>query len=372
MKILHWIEGRCAPDTANGVDKVVYYLSRAEAVEGAQVSVMCESDKDVLPVTGVNVVNIPRQRSCLSLSQDALDALEEIKPDLIHIQSAYVPTGISVARWARKKKVPYVISPHGNYSGQLATRRRWRKALYNRLFEFPCAKGAAFVHSMGDDKAIRGFGYRGLIEVVPNGFEMKSCLESSGNNVLPSEAKGKTVFLFIGRLDVEQKGLDLLFAGFAKGELDDAFLLIVGPGWRDGTERLQKLSSQLGLDQSKVQFFGSAFGQLKSDLIHASDIFVHTSRWEGFPMAVIEAMAYGKPCLVTDAADPQRTLSNHKLSISCQISEESIGSAFRKAMALDPEERRSMGSRSRSIVESQFSWEAVAKSMVAAYRKVIK
>lgn len=372
MKILHWIEGRCAPDTANGVDKVVYYLSRAEAAGGADVSVMCESDKDVLPVAGVDVVNIPKKKNCLGLYQEALETLEKIRPDLIHIHSAYVPTGISVARWARKNNVPYVISPHGNYSGQLATRRRWRKALYNRLFELPCARGAAFVHSMGDDEAIRGFGYEGLIEVVPNGFEMKSCLEASGDDVLPSQAKGKSVFLFIGRLDVEQKGLDLLLAGFAKADLDNAFLLIVGPGWRDGTERLQELSSQLGLGDSQVQFFGPAFGQLKADLIHASDVFVHTSRWEGFPMAVIEAMAYAKSCLVTEAADPQGMLASHNLSISCENSEESIASAFQKAMALELDDRRRAGSHSRSIVESQFSWEAVAESMLVAYRKVIK
>lgn len=372
MKILHWIEGRCAPDTANGVDKVVYYLSRAEAEAGADVSVMCESDKDVLPVAGVNVVNIPKKKNCLGLCRAALKALEMIAPDLIHIHSAYVPTGISVARWARKNSVPYVISPHGNYSGQLATRRRWRKALYNRLFELPSARGSAFVHSMGDDQAIREFGYEASIEVVPNGFEMKSCLEASGDDVLPSPAKEKTVFLFIGRLDVEQKGLDLLLTGFAKADLDNAFLLIVGPGWRDGSERLQELSSQLGLCDSQVQFFGPAFGQLKADLIHASDIFVHTSRWEGFPMAVIEAMAYGKPCLATEAADPQGTLASQNLSIPCETSEESIASAFRKAMTLEPGERRRTGSQTRKIVESQFSWEAVAESMLAAYRKVIK
>ena len=89
-------------------------------------------------------------------------------------------------------------------------------------------------------------------------------------------------------------------------------------------------------------------------------------------MAVIEAMAYEKPCLATKAADPQGTLASHNLSIPCETSEASIASAFQKAMALESDERRRTGSHSRSIVESQFSWEAVAESMLAAYRKVIK
>ena len=43
MKIVHFMEGRCAPDTAGGVEKVVYYIPQAQAALGHEVTIICES-----------------------------------------------------------------------------------------------------------------------------------------------------------------------------------------------------------------------------------------------------------------------------------------------------------------------------------------
>ena len=353
------------------MDKVVYYLSEALAAQGCEVIVLCESDKDVLPVPGVRVINTPRKRSCLKLSKHASEVLDEVSPDVIHLHSAYIPTGISVSKWARRKGVPYVISPHGNYSPQLAKRRRLIKAVYNFLFEFPCAANAKFVHSMGDERAIRDFGYRGAIRTVPNGFDMGTVLSVEKSGILEKrfpKVQGKRLILFVGRLDIEQKGIDLLIPGFAAAQADDAFLLIVGPDWQNGMKRAQEIASSCGLTDSKIGFWGSAFGGEKAELLQSADFFIHPSRWEGFPMSVIEAMAYRKPCIVSSQADPQGTLAELEILFPCDVSVEGIASAIEMALGASPQRIEEFGRVSRDLVSAEFSWAQVASQMVEAYR----
>ncbi len=266
-----------------------------------------------------------------------------------------------------------MISPHGNYSGKLSKRRRLLKAIYKKFFELPCANGASLIHSMGDRKDIEEFGYRGAIVDIPNGYAMDAYLESSGENRVVTKiptAKGKRQILFIGRLDLEQKGLDLLLEGFGRAEMNETVLVIVGPAWKNGLDRVKNILERSCLSEEQVIFYGAAFGQEKADLLHAADFFVHTSRWEGFPMAVIEAMAYRKVCLVTPAADPLGVLAEGGNGIPLDPNPDSIARAFKEAANLPKKKLEMMGSGARNIVEARFSWEGVAKSMVEAYAAI--
>ena len=55
MRIAHFCIGRCNPESANGVDKTVYYLSRAQATLGHDVAVFSLTEKSTLPIPGVMV-----------------------------------------------------------------------------------------------------------------------------------------------------------------------------------------------------------------------------------------------------------------------------------------------------------------------------
>ena len=375
MRVLHFIEGRASLTTANGVDRVVFCLSQAQAAAGAEISVFCESDKEVNPIPGVNVRNVSKVKSCFRLSQEAKDFLVEVAPDIIHLHSTYIPTGISIARWARKEGIPYVISPHGNYSRQLALRNSFLKWVYRRVFELPCAARSAWVHSMGDGDAIREFGYQGEMKDFPNGFSLSDVLPETDANIIESRLEDREkrfVFLYLGRLDYEQKGLDLMLEGFAKFHQKEpsSLLVLVGPSWRDGEDRAKALAEKLELDSSTVIFWGKAFGQEKADLLHAADAFIHTSRWEGFPMAMIEAMAYEKVCLTTPAADPWQSIGGGDLGFVCSPRVDEIEAGMSVLFFSDEKTRLRMGQAAKQTVEEQFSWESIAGEMLDGYREV--
>jgi glycosyltransferase involved in cell wall biosynthesis len=110
--------------------------------------------------------------------------------------------------------------------------------------------------------------------------------------------------IFVGRLDIEQKGLDTLLQGFREAARQQPLaLVLVGPDWKGGRQRLAASAKQLGIER-QVWFRGPAFGREKFELLASADVFIYPSRWEGLPFSVVEALAIQRPCIVTRAADP--------------------------------------------------------------------
>ena len=111
------------------------------------------------------------------------------------------------------------------------------------------------------------------------------------------------VWITVGRL-TEQKGLDLLIEAFSEaGKRVSAplFLLIVGGG--EDRPILEAQATRCARD-GEVVFLGERDDV--ADLLAASDAFVLSSRWEGGPLVVLEAMAAALPVVATRVGDVDR------------------------------------------------------------------
>jgi glycosyltransferase involved in cell wall biosynthesis len=118
-------------------------------------------------------------------------------------------------------------------------------------------------------------------------------------DIVPTEF----VFGNVGRLH-EQKGHKYLLEAFAKVS-DRARLLIVGDG--DLREELVALAEKLQISD-RIIFLGA-----RSDVrefLSAIDVFVMPSLWEGQPIALLEALAIGKPCIATSVDGIPEIITN--------------------------------------------------------------
>ena len=392
MRIAHFCIGRCNPESANGVDKTVYYLSRAQAALGHDVAVFSLTDKPALPIPGVNVrayapMRAPAAlahgrlgellitRSPLNLPRPLVAELLAWQPDILHLHFVHLPQNIALARQVERRGIPYCVTINGGLSRSALSRRRLQKRLFGALIEHRYLKRAAFLHAISAED-IDGLGAYGVaaerVVVAPNGIDLEDLPKPGDPHGLRDQfpALGdKQLLLFVGRLDPEQKGLDLAIRAFAAARPENVMLVLVGPDWRGGRARLEALTRDLGVSE-QVLFTGPAFGQQKADLLHAAAAFVHLSRWEaGIPFSVLEAAAMGRPCLLTTAADPARQLAAAGGAIVVEVDEGEIAEGMRRLFSLSERERTSMGEAAQELVAQEFSWTPIAKRLVQEYQQ---
>lgn len=152
----------------------------------------------------------------------------------------------------------------------------------------------------------------------------------------------------VGRLSPE-KGFDVLINAFAEvaPRLPHWNLAIVG----DGTERpkLEALIRQLGLE-SRVSLLG--WSERPWELLAGADLFVMSSRYEGFPNALMEAMARGLAVISTDCDSGPREIIHTEVDGLLVPSENvpALAEALERLMS-DSELRRRFGQNARAVSE---------------------
>ncbi len=250
------------------------------------------------------------------------------------------------------------------------------RLVFKLLFERRYLRRASFLHAVSqqDVEGLQAYGVKNVTVVVPNGIDlsgipaMGSGAGRGGLRAHFPELDGKRIFLFLGRLDAEQKGLDLLMQGFAQAHVDGAALVMVGPDWRGHRSSLERAAQELDIS-SAVYFTGPVFGQQKFDFLADADVFAHSSRWEaGVPFSVLEAAAMRKPCLFTSEADASGIMSRYHAGILVQPEASSIAAGIRQFMTMDTSALHAIGERARAMVEAEFNWKPIAQGIVDGYR----
>lgn len=392
MRIAHFLLGRCNPESANGVDKTVYHLSRAQASLGHDVAVFSITAKPALPIDGVDVRPYrPRFGSPAALPPVARDLLVDRspfnlppalvadllgwRPDVVHLHFVHIPQNVVLGARLRRRRIPYCVTTHGALAGPAQNRRRLLKTAFATLVERRHLERASFIHAVSEADAdgVRRYGVSNDMVVARNGVDMSSVRPSDEPDALGRlfpDSAGRRVFMFLGRLDPDQKGLDLLLRAWSlAGVGEEAMLVLVGPDWRGGRRRLERLASSGGL-RSSVRFAGPVFGQQKWNLLAGADVLVHPSRWEaGIPFSVCEGMAAAKPVLVTRAADPERLVEQWRAGLVAEAEPGAIASAVVSLAACGRAELAESGARGRDLIVREFAWDTIAGQVVDGYRR---
>lgn len=136
---------------------------------------------------------------------------------------------------------------------------------------------------------IEKIGSKSKIIIIPNGVTLPK---------LRSYTKPKHI-LYLGRIEVNQKGIDLLLDAFERLNNEDIKLLIAGSGESKQVRILKKLISKNKM-KNIIQYVGRVEGQTKEKMINSSYCVVVPSRYETFSMVSLEAMVQKKPVISFD------------------------------------------------------------------------
>lgn len=183
------------------------------------------------------------------------------------------------------------------------------------------------------------------VAVIPNGVQLPT---------LDGAKAGEGEFiLYLGRIDVGQKGLDLLLDAYtlASPELP---LLIAGTGTRT-QEHALRLALPTG---DRVQLFGRASAEQKAELLARCAFVVLPSRFETFGLAALEGMAYGKPVVVFDLPRLSWIAADSAVRVPPFKVTELAGALQR--LSAEPERRAALGTRAR-VAAQDLDWDRIGQ-----------
>ena len=188
---------------------------------------------------------------------------------------------------ARLYRVPYVLHLHSGDMPAFLARCTW----FGRFFAIKLILAADRVIVLSPEWAIwlQRIAPQVRIEVVPNPVQLPSGTVATRKSRMPT-------ILFLGRLEAA-KGVPELLDAFASvlQKFPDAILFLGGEGDLEG---VRKQTRHLSIESS-VRALGWVSGQQKLDLLSSCWVFALPSHHEGMPVGMLEAMAFGMPCIGT-------------------------------------------------------------------------
>ncbi len=284
------------------------------------------------------------------------------QPDVLH---AHLPHAAWFARWSRLA-APVRVQLDTLHSSSTGTRGR---KLGYRWSNWLPDKVTAVSHAVGEAHHHAAMVTRNKLLVLPNGVDTSTWQPDPPSRAsLRAELCLKDEFLWLaaGRLDPVKDYPTLLQTMV---ELpDSARLVIAGAGPLESELRL--LAAQLNLTR-RVRFLG--FEPDVRRWMQAADGFVLSSRWEGLPMALLEAAVCALPAVATDVPGTREVIADGQTGMLATAgSALALQGAMVRLMRKPVEERRAMGQSARRLVLDRYSLETVLDCWESLYAELLR
>ena len=377
-------------DSGNHILKVAHFLPHYPALEGTTsfcrglTRAINRSGRMVCPI--ISLKRVPPEshanevilhysktsRNPLALPDDlARDILENIHGlDGMLLHGVYNPAVAAMRRLLKVAGIPYIFVPHDPYSEALRKHNSFRKLLFWHIFEKPTINNAAAVQLLDGShmEYLEALGCTPVTEIIPNGCEIETSCENGSDVRIPG-ASSDIRIQYLGRMDRNHKGLDLLLRGFDKWKASqpdvDASLVLTGNDWHDRPQ-LQALANSLTSNED-ITFTGSST-EPSLKILAAADLVVLASRFDGFGLCIVEAMLAARPVMVSDQAAVSRHVRESGGGWTVNPTVDSIAAGFQKAYD-EKATWESKGLAGYEYVKTNLTWDQIALKTEKMYLK---
>ena len=300
------------------------------------------------------------------------DEVVAIRPDVVHGHFAK-SEGLASNAAARRLGVPSVVTVHGSdvmreYGGQAAT-------AWSRMWVSRALRGASAVTAVSRALSDMARTIAPVeIRVIHNGVTVPETTPTEGDRrgararlakALGADPSDEdTLLVFTARRLVEKNGLDLLLRGAASARKGVHRVLVGIAGAGPEEERLRPLAGPAG-----ARLLGRVSGDDLADFTLGCDVYAVPSRFEGFGLVVLEAMAVGRPVLATAVGGIPEIVRSATDGILVEPTPEGLAGGLER-LAKDPGSRERMGRAALERARS-FTWDRMVEDYEAVYRELV-
>lgn len=374
MKIA-FIGQKGVPTHSGGVEKHVEKLSTRLAQLGHEVTVYTRphyTPATLASFHGVRLVSLP------SIATKHLDAITHTflatmhalfqDYDVIHYHSIG-PSVLAI--------VPRILKPRSRVISTFHSRDYFHKkwGFFARNFlkaaEFFTCKVPERTITVSQDlnRYAREF-YHCPAVYIPNGAEVE--MDASDETLVRWGLRPGRYALSVSRL-VGHKGIHYLIKAFMELEdtnkLPNNYKLVIA-GAPANTKEYENYLHAMASGRENILFVGEQRGKDLAALFTHAGVFVQPSENEGMSMALLEAMAYGLPVIVSDIAPNLEVVRGGYGAVFPVRNTE----ALKQELAYyinRPDEAKRLGDSARMRIDDAFSWDAIARQTVEVYQETI-
>ena len=357
----------------DGVGNVVYQYALNFAQKGHE-SYVAAPQTDTgyrggWPFELIDYIGTPlRHMKSYSVGAPLLDAhcmkrLNMIEPDIVHVHSPFI-AGHAGLDYAQRHDLPVVGTFHSKYYDDFLQVTGVELLAdvgvkYVVSFYEKCSEVWAVSASSAD--TLRGYGYTGEIQVMPNGTDVRSVDPKTVREVSVRYGLGEApVLLFVGQMNWK-KNIRCILEAAAKLK-NDYRLVFAGQGPHE--QEIRALSAKL-LPADKVVYTGHITERRTLDALYAlADLFVFPSLYDTSGLVVREAAAAKTPSVVVRGSSAAECIRDAENGLLCEDDPADLARVIDAALEA-PETLRDMGERARKTIP--IPWSVLVDDVLRRY-----
>jgi len=367
------------PYVGGGVEQVTYHMAEELTKLGHHVAVLTLNTCSARPTEDLDGIQIYRAKTIEFTNSIGLQSaistkigklIREVcrseRAEMLHANNLYFYTTVAACHNLKALRLPLVTTLHLGSISELQGIARYAASFYEKsIGRWILSKSSRIVavsHAVKEYAETLGVNPR-KVSVVPNGVDILQFQPSSAED----KHDGEVRVGFIGRL-IANKGPQYLVEAAPRiiREFPDVRFQVAGDG--PMLHDLQHRVRELGV-QTAFRFLGTVPSNV--EFLQSCDIVVRPSLTDGMPLAVLEAMACGKPSVASRVGGTPEILQDGDTGYLVEPRNvEQLVSKVSKLLA-DPDLRVKMGNRARNFAEGYYSWEEIARQMTKVYENAL-
>ena len=363
----------------DGVGNVVYQYALNLGQKGHESYVVApQTDtgyRGGYPFEIVDYIGVPLLRmKSYTIGMPALDMhcqnrLGAIQADLVHVHSPFIAGQAGIA-YAQKNGLPIVGTFHSKYYDdflQVTGVELLAEVGVKHVVNFYDKCDEVWAVSASSADTLRGYGYRGEIQVMPNGTDIRTVTDEKVREICAQYGldNDTPALLFVGQINWK-KNLRCVLEACAK--LDAPYKLVLagqGPHERD----VRQLTEKLGI-ADKALFTGHLTDpDALNALYRRADLFLFPSLYDTSGLVVREAAAMGTPSVTVLGSSAAECITDGENGLLCRDDADDLARVVKAALA-DREALAAMGQRARDTIP--IPWTQLVDNVLERYRALVK